>query len=123
MNGNRLFVDTNILLYFLKGQAEVIELIIDKDLAISFITEIELLSFPSINKNTEEQIKNLLKACTILNLNQDIKDSTIDFRKKYKIKLPDAVIAASAYSLQIPLLTGDKGFRKIQELDILIFEL
>jgi predicted nucleic acid-binding protein len=45
MNGNRLFVDTNILLYYLKGNEEVVELISDKDLTLSFITELELLSF------------------------------------------------------------------------------
>jgi len=47
MNGNRLFVDTNILLYYLKGNEDVVELIVDKDLIISFITEIEILAFPN----------------------------------------------------------------------------
>ncbi len=41
MSGNKLFVDTNILLYFLSGDQEVIEMISDKDLVISFITELE----------------------------------------------------------------------------------
>lgn len=122
MNGNKLFVDTNILLYFLKGEPDVVELIADKDLILSVITEIELLSFPKINHDTEQQIKSLLKACTILDLEREIKDLTIDFRRKYKIKLPDAIIAASVYSRKIPLLTSDKDFKKIEELDILIFE-
>ncbi len=46
MSGNRLFVDTNILLYFLNGDQEVIEMISDKELVISFINELEMLSFP-----------------------------------------------------------------------------
>jgi len=122
MNGNKLFVDTNILLYFLKGEPDVVELIADKDLILSVITEIEFLSFPKITRDTEQRIKSLLKACTILDLEQEIKDLTIDFRRKYKIKLPDAIIAASVYSRKIPLLTSDKSFKKIDELDILIFE-
>ena len=41
---------------------------------------------------------------------------------KYKTKLPDALIAASAIMLGIPLLTFDKGFSKIKELDIVLLE-
>ncbi len=49
MNGSRIFVDTNILLYFLNGDTEVIDMISDKkDIYISFITELELLSFPRL---------------------------------------------------------------------------
>lgn len=61
MSGNKLFVDTNILLYFLNGDQEVVEMISDKDLIISFITELELLSFPKISVDSEETIKGLLK--------------------------------------------------------------
>ena len=49
MNGSRIFVDTNILLYFLNGDVEVIDMISDKDIFISFITELELLSFPKLD--------------------------------------------------------------------------
>ena len=122
MSGNRLFVDTNILLYFLKGHPEVVNLISDKELLVSVITEIELLSFPLLTAENKQQIKNLLIDCTILGLNQEIKELTIEFRKKYKIKLPDSLIAASAYSSKAPLLTSDKEFRKIEELNLLIYE-
>ena len=123
MNGNKLFVDTNIVLYFLKGDPEVVDLISDKDLVVSVITEIELLSFPHLTAENKQQIKSLLKDCTILDLKQEVKELTIEFRKKYKIKLPDSIIAASAFFQKIPLLTSDKGFKKIEELDILIYEL
>ncbi len=123
MNGNKLFVDTNIVLYFLKGNPEVVDLISDKDLVISVITEIELLSFPHLTVEIEQQIKNLLKDCTIMDLKQEVKELTVELRRKYKIKLPDSIIAASAFFQKIPLLTSDKGFKRIEELDILIYEL
>lgn len=123
MNGNKLFLDTNIVLYFLKGAPEVVELISDKDWVVSVITEIELLSFPHLTAENEQQIKNLLQDCTILDLKQEVKELTVDLRRKYKIKLPDSIIAASAFFQKIPLLTSDKGFKRIEELDILIYEL
>ena len=86
MNGNRLFVDTNILLYYLKGNGDVVELIADKDLTISFVTELELLSFPALTTKTENEIKGLLGNCTIVDLQQEIKELTIEFRKKLSSK-------------------------------------
>ncbi len=123
MNGNRFFVDTNILLYFLKGDQEVIEMISDKDIVISFITELELLSFPGLTNQSEKIIKGLLKNCLILNVSPEIKDLTIGFRKKSKLKLPDSIIAATAFYSKLPFLTADKQFRTIEELDIIIYEI
>lgn len=122
MSGNKLFVDTNILLYFLNGDQEVIEMISDKDLIISFITELELLSFPKISVDSEETIKGLLKNCTIVEINPEIKDLTIEFRRKSKLKLPDSIVAATAFYFKLPLLTADKQFRTVGELEIIMYE-
>ena len=82
MNGSSIFVDTNILLYFLKGDPDVIEMISDKNLVISFITELELLSFPERSLDSEDTIKQLLNNCTIVDINSEIKELTIELRKK-----------------------------------------
>ncbi|MDD6487265.1 MAG: PIN domain-containing protein [Spirochaetales bacterium] len=47
-----------------------------------------------------------------------MKDKTIEIRKKYKTKLPDAIVAASSIVNDIPLITADKGFRQITELKL-----
>ena len=123
MNGNKIFVDTNILIYFLQGDKDVIAMISDKEIVISFITELELLSLPKIPDKSKKLIKELLKICLIIDINAEIKDLAIEFRKKSKIKLPDAIIAATAYFHQLPLLTADKQFKSIEELEVLIYEL
>lgn len=123
MNGSRIFVDTNILLYFLKGDQEVIDMISDKDIVISFITELELLSFPRSTDESEKIIKGLLKNCLIIDISPEIKDLTIGFRKKSKLKLSDSIIAATTFYYKLPFLTADKQFRRIEELDIIIYEL
>mgnify|MGYP000120138957 CR=1 FL=1 len=123
MSGNRLFVDTNILIYFLKGDQEVIEMLSDKNPVISFITELEVLSFPGDSSNNEEIIKGLLKNCSIIDINSEIKKRTITFRKKSNLKLPDAIIAATAQFTGLPLLTGDQQFKSVKGLDIILYEL
>jgi predicted nucleic acid-binding protein len=45
MNGNKVFVDTNIILYLLSGDITLAELLNGKQIYISFITQLELLSY------------------------------------------------------------------------------
>ena len=123
MSGNRLCVDTNILLYFLKGDQEVIEMISDKELVISFITELELLSFPKISPDSEDTFKGLLKNCQIVDIRPEIKELTIEFRRKSALKLPDSIVAATAFYSKLPLLTADREFRKVDELELIMYEI
>ncbi len=122
MNGNRIFVDTNILIYYLKGNQEVDTMISDKDLVISFITELELLSLPNLTNDSLKVIRGLLKNCFIVDINNEIKKSTIEFRKKSRLKLPDSIIAASSHFFNLPLITADKQFKKVTDLEVILYE-
>jgi len=123
MSGDRLFVDTNILIYLLGGDRDVATILDGKEIVISFITELELLSFPKLTKPQTRIIKSLLKDCKVVNLNQEIKDLTIEIRKSsYKLKLPDAIIAASASYFNAPLFTADSSLTKVELIDIIKYE-
>lgn len=64
--------------------------------AISVITEIELLCWKA---NTEKDLKvlqNFIQDAFVIELEPSIKLKTADLRKVYRIKLPDAIIAATA---------------------------
>lgn len=52
MNGNKVFVDTNIILYLLGGDSTIAELLNGKQIYISFITQLELLSYSKGTKKT-----------------------------------------------------------------------
>ncbi|MBO4576211.1 MAG: type II toxin-antitoxin system VapC family toxin [Neisseriaceae bacterium] len=121
MSGIDFIADTNALLYLLNGNA-CMQSYSSKKLGISIISEMELLSFSDINQEDEKIIRALIKDCLIFELNHQIKNKTILLRKKYRIKLPDAIIAATAIENNIKLLTADKGFNKITELDLVILE-
>lgn len=123
MNGSKLLVDTNIVLYFLKGNTEVQPFFYDYDILLSFITELEILAFDPLSKSEERSIKNFLDYVVVLDINSAIKKKTIQIKKKYRLKLPDAIIAATALTLDLPLLTADKAFAKIKDNRIVLFEL
>jgi predicted nucleic acid-binding protein len=123
MSGNKICVDTNILLYFLEGDQEVIEILSNKEIVVSFITELELLSFPKLSPDSEDTIKGLLKNCQIVDLTAEIKELTLKIRRKSNLKLPDSIVAATAFHSKLPLLTADKRFRFVEELELIIYEI
>jgi predicted nucleic acid-binding protein len=65
MNGNRIFLDTNIVLYLLNGDMTLANFLNGKNLWVSMITEIELLSFKGLNIKEEKVIKQFLSECHI----------------------------------------------------------
>ena len=121
MNGNRYFVETNILIYLLSGDNTLISILNQKQIYISFITEIELLSFADLTDKERNKIVAMLKNFIVMDINESIKETTIRYRKDFKLKIPDAIIAATANYLNLPLLTADLAFKSIPELTTIIY--
>lgn len=114
--------DTNFLIYLHEGNNAVAPFL-NYDFGISFITEVELLGFKKLTKTEETKLKLLLNDCFIIDWNSKIKDQTISLKKQYPIKLPDAIIASTAIVYGLPLITADKGFNAIKNLDLVVLEL
>jgi len=123
MSGDSIVVDTSFIINLFNGVAEVQELITNRNLFVSIISEIEVLSFPSLTDSDKVLIKNFLSECYIVDIEPAIKDITIDIRSRFKTKLPDAVIAATAMYFDLPLFTMDKGFERITDLQAVILSL
>jgi predicted nucleic acid-binding protein len=122
MNGN-IFIDTNTAIYLLDGNEQVADLLDGQTVSLSFVTELELLSKPAIIPAEEKQIQDFLTQCVVIDLIPFVKDTVIDFRRRYRMKLPDAIVAATAYLLGMPLVTADRGFNRIDELTLIAIEL
>ncbi len=111
-----ILLDTNIVLYFLGGR--LVNPLPSGQYFISVITEIELLSYPSLSLEEETQIIDFLNKITIIGIDSNIKNLTIAFRKQYKLRLPDAIIAATAKSLNATLFTNDVTLVNLTEINI-----
>lgn len=64
----------------------------------------------------------MLENFVIIDINNRIKQEVINLRRSYPIKLPDCIVAATAIYMDFPLITADKGFNKIEELNLMIYE-
>ena len=122
MNGNNLFIDTNIILYLLNGDKTLVNLLDKKTWYLSFITELELLGFKQLDEAEEKTIRELLEQCMIIDINPPIKRKAIQIRRSTGLKLPDCIIASSAMYLDMPLITTDKDFTDIPGIELILYE-
>jgi len=122
MSGNNILIDTNIALYLLDGDEKIAGLLEGRDVYISFVTELELLGFQNLQDADLPKIEALINNCIVIDLNQAIKKLTISIKREQKIKLPDAIIAASAIYMNMALFSADKGFEKIPDVQFIKYQ-
>jgi len=119
--GQRFLIDTNVVIDFSHGifsanAKKFVANILNNEPIISAITKIELLGFSFV----PSQIENFVHYASVIGVNDSIIDKTIEIRKHCRIKLPDAIIAATALVHDLTLLTRNiTDFRNVQNLNVI----
>ena len=119
--GEKFLIDSNVVIDYLDGRLPtagilLINRIVDDSLLLSVVTKIEVLGFPIVN----QLLVDFVDAAMILNLNNNIVNQTINLRKSKKIKLGDAIIAATAITHSLILVTRNvEDFKNIENLKFL----
>ena len=117
MNGIDFLVDTNVIINIKEGVAKVEQFVTYK-LAVSFITEIELLGRKDISKKEKQMYSEMLENVSVIGFTDDIKKTCIKLKQQYSIKTPDAIIAATAIESNLPFVTSDNDFDRVKLLDL-----
>lgn len=118
-------IDTNVAIEYIgetlpEKALSLLDGIIDARFYISVINKIELLGFGSITEDEELKFLEFINAAFVLDLNEDVVNSTIEIRRQYKTKLPDAIIAATALVNQLTIITRNtRDFDKIEAVKVL----
>ncbi|MDD8019091.1 MAG: type II toxin-antitoxin system VapC family toxin [Bacteroidota bacterium] len=116
--------DTNIFIYFLDRNLNVDkyfsnDFFTSHEIITSRIVRIELLSYPALTAKDRTVIEDLLGIVELIPLSESLEDLSIYFRRQYKLKLPDAIIASTAFQHSATLVTNNsKDFKKISEIKI-----
>jgi len=124
MGRKKYLIDTNIAIEYIsellpEKALTVLDGIIDGQFYISVINRIELLGFAGITENEEHKFQELINAANVIGLDEDVITTTIRIRKQYRIKLPDAIIAATALANNLTLISrNSKDFRGIENLKV-----
>ncbi|MBK9273619.1 MAG: type II toxin-antitoxin system VapC family toxin [Flavobacteriales bacterium] len=114
MTVERLLVDTNVLVYHLGGRADATRALQDVEVHISFVTEIELQSKATLSAKDLLSIQAAMANFRISDVNPSIKQMAAALRRKHGLKFADALVAATALHLNLPLLTADGGFERLK---------
>lgn len=113
MSSLRFVLDTNIVIRLTDG--EDVNIIPNNDRFVSVVTEMELFASPSLTPEKEQIRRDFLRETTIVPLTEPVKQEAIRIRRfgSPRLKLPDAIIAATACVLDATLVTNDDTMLKL----------
>lgn len=118
----KLLIDTDIFIDYLKGisPAKAVFRSSDIDIYCSVLTKKELLNKPGLKDSERKRIISILRELKTILIDSDISLKYSVLLEKYHdrhLQPPDAIIAATAWSKKLPILTRNKRhFRYIEEI-------
>ena len=121
--GKEYLIDTNVVIDYLDNKLpanamQFMHKVVDNNPKLSVITKIELLRFNSPER-VYKTLTDFIGESTVLELNDMVVNTTITICKANRIKLPDAIIAATAFEHKLELLTRNiLDFNKISGLKL-----
>ena len=109
--------DTNILIDYLNGIPDAAkEISLYKTKIISVITQIEVL-VGAQTSDEEDIIRSFLSSFQIQPLTEEIAEATINLRKEHRLKIPDAIVYATAQNEECLLISRNtKDFKTIGQI-------
>ena len=119
--GKKYLIDTKILIdaqtkNIPQNGLTFLQSIIDEDFTVSFITYIEFLGYKAATRESEA----FISLADIIEINKPIIDTCITLRKIQRIKLPDAIIAATALVYELTILSRNiSDFNNIAKLQVI----
>jgi len=121
----RYLLDSNIVINYLKGSIsdsgmQMLNSIVDDGPLISIITKMETPGFNFQSGHEQNLTEAFINGSIVLGIDDKVVSKTIDIRKTEIVKLPDAIIAVTAFVNDLILLTRNtKDFAKIVGLQII----
>ena len=127
MNGKRYLLDTNAVIQLLAGNPFLRKMVEDSDfLAISVISKLEFLSYPDLTEDEKSAFYELLEDLAVFDLTASdtaLLQETVAMRVDGGLKLPDAVIAATALVNGCNVITNDAHFAHQKRVQARTYEL
>ncbi|HYW21867.1 MAG TPA: type II toxin-antitoxin system VapC family toxin [Nodularia sp. (in: cyanobacteria)] len=122
MSGERYLLDTNAIVALLQGNSQLIPLLQNSDwIGVSVISQIEFLAFAGLSQADMRLFQQFLQQVEVVGLiagDTVLIEKIIEIRQQYRLKLPDAVIAAMAIQNSASLITADQEFAKVTILTV-----
>ncbi|MDY6785547.1 MAG: type II toxin-antitoxin system VapC family toxin [Cyanobacteriota bacterium] len=122
MSGNRYVLDTNAIVALLQGNTQLVQLLQNANwIGISVISQIEFLAFSGLSETDRQLFQQFFQRVEVIGLsvsNGELIKKIVEIRQQYRLKLPDAIIAAMTIQNAALLVTADREFSKVTTLTV-----
>lgn len=112
MNGDRYLLDTNAIVALLRGHASLVERLRQAAwVGISILSQIEFLAFPDLSNEDKSYFAQFLERVEVVGLDREhprLIERVVEVRRTQRLKLPDAIIVATALHSAATLVTEDQ---------------
>ena len=117
MSGKRYLLDTNAIVCLLRGENTLQQRLQSAEwVGISILSQIEFLAFPNLSENDRRIFQEFSDGVDVVGLERAERaliDRIVSLRAQYRLKLPDAIIAATALERDATLITDDRQLRML----------
>jgi hypothetical protein len=117
MSGKRYLLDTNAIVCLLRGENALQQRLQSAEwVGISILSQIEFLAFPNLSENDRRIFQEFSDGVDVIGLERTERaliDRIVSLRAQYRLKLPDAIIAATALERDATLITDDRQLRML----------
>lgn len=115
-------LDTNAVIYYAAGDKNAVSFLSEHKHEIFYLPSIavaEFLSYPLIDAHAAAIFKSFSQQTIIINLDFSIAELSAEIKRAHRLKLADAVVAATAISTSSVLITRNiRDFKKIPYLSL-----
>jgi predicted nucleic acid-binding protein len=118
-----MVLDTNILIAYLKGEPEVMAALGQwrqegRGLVVSSISFAEVLALPALSGTEIQVVTRFMRSFLCIPFDERLAEKAARLARLYRLKIPDAAIAATAVDCDMPLVSRDKVFRQVKEVSL-----
>jgi toxin FitB len=115
-----MLLDSNILIYAANQRMPEIEaMVTSAENAVASVAQIEVYGFPGLKAEEKAALDVLFRRLTVHPLDTEVIERAITLRQQRKMRLADAIIAATALVHGLPLVTRNVGdFKHVAELKL-----
>jgi predicted nucleic acid-binding protein len=116
-----ILLDSNTIIYLSK-ELILVDAIFDdnEEYGVSVITYMEVLGYDFESTKEKEFIEELFSYLHIIYIDETIANKVIEIKQENKMKLPDAIICATAIVNNSLLITNDIRLKNIKNLNVKI---
>lgn len=124
MGLKKYLIDSNVIINYLNGNfnselLDRLDEIFNNNSAISVINKIELLAYHSLNQSQFDLTSDFVSTFDIYKIDDEIIESTIKIKRGERLKIPDAIIAATALKNDLRIITNDNDFERVANLKLI----